>query len=497
VSTATLGATETKKRVGLWETAMMVRSGGSGGGPLAALPIFLMVIGAGLVGIVLVTLAERHDKRPESPQLAFSVCVAMLFASMGMVAYTLRRTRAAAFLHTLPPLHEPRALLMLPMFALGLALSFLALPFFPPLVALAYLGWWCFAATVGYRFAGRGGLFLFLVTLPSSFLGPAASALAYSTWQWPGAALTSLLLAAVGYVTSPRDRARDITLKNLGAETRSSEPSRASVVVPRPSLRGALGATLRAFNHCAFFGTAIRIPGVFSLFVVALYAIFGFIAWARPIEGFTNYAVLFNTTVPPATWLAGACEPTRLEFLASRPLHMWQRRWASSHAFIWGILLLSALAPIRVMVSTTVNGDDLRKLPYPAATVDAAAGAGAPAPVSKPSSASPSRSDRRYPRHVPVSPTLRSLLLRFIGIVALLHWGAFSGYAALWVGRARKSRRSHLWIAGSVAFVALILAAFASFGPKDGALAPIWLAALLAAVGTFELRRSLRLPLRR
>jgi len=497
VSAGVFGATETRRRLGLWETAMLVRGGKSAGGQAVVLPMMLIVLGSGVVGFVLLTLAERHDKGLASPQSAFYWAVAMLYASMGMVAYTLHRTRAAAFLHTLPPLHAPRALLLLPMFALGLALSVLALPFLPPLAALAFLGWWCFAATIGYRFAGRGGLFLFLVALPSSFLGPAASALAYSAWQWPGAALTSLVLAAVGYATSPKDRAHDIILKTLGTEARSSEPSRASVVVPRPRLRGALGATLRAFNHCALFGAGVRVPRVFPLFMVAFYATYGLIAWTWPIQGFTSIGVFYATTVLPATWLGGACEPARLEFLASRPLRPWQRRWASSHVWFWGILLLSILAPLRTMTLTTVDRDDLRKLPYAAATVDAAVVAGPPvAPAATPSAASPPRSDRRHPRPVPVSPALRSLLLRLVEVVALLHWGTFSGLAAIYVGRSRKSRGLHQWLGGFAAMVSPMLALFATFGAKDGALAPMWLAALLAAAGTFELRRSLGLPLR-
>jgi hypothetical protein len=496
VSTGAFGAAETRRRLGLWETAMLVLGSKGAGGQLVVLPFMLMVFGSGVIALVLGLSLGSHHSAVDFPPPAFYGSIAMLYASMGTVAFTLQRTRAIAFLHTLPPLHAPRELLLLPMLAAGLALSVLALPFVPPLAALAFLGWWCFAATIGHRFAGRGDLFLFFVVLPLSFLGPGASALAYSAWQWPGAALTSLLLAAVGYGTLPRDRTRDITLRLLGAEDRSSKFSRTSVVVSRPLLRGGLGATLRAFNHVALFGAAVSMPRVFPLFMIAFFATFGLIACAWPLESFSSFAGFYITTMVPATWLSGSCEPARLEFLAARPLHMWQRRWASSHVWVWGILLLSVLAPLRAMVLTTVDRDDLRKLPYPAATIDAAIVAGAPEAPATPSAASPPRSDRRHSRPVPVSPTLRGLLLRFLGILALLHWGTFSGLAAGLVGWARKSRGPHLWLGGFAAIVAPLLALFGTFGPKEGTLAPLWLAALLAAVGTFELRRSLRLPLR-
>lgn len=496
MSAGASGATETRRRLGLWETAMMVLGGKSAGGQLVVLPAILMVVGSGVIGFVLVSVNGRHPSTVDSP-LAFYGSASMLYASMGMVAYTLQRTRAAAFLRTLPLLHAPRALLLLPVFAVGLTLSVLALAFFPLLATLAFLGCWCFAATIGYRFAGRGGTFLFFVALPLSYLGPGASAIAYSAWQWPGAALTSLLLAAVGYATSPRDRARDITLGMLGAKGRSSQPSGASVVVARPRLPGALGATLRAFNHTAFFRTPVRLPRVFPLFIAMFYATFGLIAWSWPLQGLTSFAVFYCATMLPATWLAGACDPARIEFLATRPLRAWQRRWASSHVWVWGVLLLSVLAPLRATVLTTVDGDDLRKLPYPAATIDAAIGAGAPAaPAATPAADSPPRSDRHHSRPVSVSPKLRGLLLRVTGILALLQWGMFSGLAAVYVGWARKSRRPHLWLGGFAALASPLLAFFASVGPKESTLAPIWLAALLAAVGTFELRRSLRLPLR-
>jgi hypothetical protein len=488
VSVGAFGATETRRRLGLWETTMMVLRSKGAGGHLILLPTILMVFGSGVIAFVLVSLGGRYHGTVGSPRLVFYGSFAMLYASMGMVAYTVNRTRAAAFLHTLPPLHTPRALILLPMFALGLTLSMLALPFFPPLATLAFLGWWCFAATIGYHFAGRGSLFLFVVALPLSFLGPGASAIAYSAWQWPGAALTSLLLAAAGYATSPRDRVRDITLRRLGAGDRSAKPSRASVVVPRP--RRAFGATLRAF------GAGVRMPRMFPLFLVAFCAIYGLIAWTWPILGFTRISALYFTTLLPATWLGGSCQPAQLEFLAARPLRAWQRRWASSHAFVWGVLLLSVLAPLRATILTTVDRGDLRMLPYPAATIDGAVGAVAPAaPPATPAAASPPRSERRRLSPVPVSPMLRGLLLRFTGIVALLHWGTFSGLAAVYVGRARKLRGPHLWLGGVATCAAPMLALFAGFGQK-GALAPMWLAALLAAVGTFELRRSLRLPLR-
>jgi hypothetical protein len=497
VSAPASGETEARRRLGLWETAMMVLGGRSGGNQAIALPMMLIIVGTGVIAFVLVSLGSRYRNSVDSPQLAFYGSLAMLYASMGMVAYTLHRTRAAAFLRTLPPLHAPRALLLLPMFVVGAALSVLALPFFPPLAAVAFLGWWCFAATMGHRFAGRGGPFLFFVALPLSYLGPVASAIAYSAWQWPGATLTSLLLAAVGYATSPRDRAHDITLKLLGAEGRSSKPSGTTIVVPRPRLTGAIGATLRAFTHNALSGSAVRLPRTFSLSLVASFALYALLAWAWPLLGLTNFAVFYGTTFVPAFWLSSSCEPARLEFMATRPLRAWQRRWASSHVWIWGILVLSILAFLRTMALTTVDHDDLRKSPYPTATIDAAIGAGATiAPAATSSAASSPRSARRHARPVPVSPTLRGLLLRFIGIVALLHWATFSALAALSVGRARKSRGLHPWLAGFATVVALLLAFFASLGPKESTLAPLWLAALLAAAGTFELRRSLRLPLR-
>jgi hypothetical protein len=422
----------------------------------------LLVLGCVFIGAVFgATVASGRGSPTMRSTLAGAAIT--LIACMGTWLYAVRKARPLAFLRALPSLHTPRAILLRPIFALGLAGAALCMLSVRPVVALAFLGCWCWAASVGYRFAARGGWAVVFLALPLSFLGLFSAFVAHTAGRWPAAAVLSLSMAVIGYLTAPRDSLR--ALPPAGREVQPARPRR-FVRVRRSSLSGKLWTTIRVFTLAEAYQT---FPRPRWLWFTLPFAASIFLSWLSPVKGvLAFYPVAFLV----ARGLSSANEKERVEFLTACPLEKSQLR--SALVGVW--LLFALLAPItsatRVTFAPTLRFAEMEHVPGAAAVIAQQA---------------PQASMRRS-QLIPVTPPLRRLLLQQVGHNTLLHWATFTVFAAAGMAVRRKASARYRW---ALAVPAIIPGLFLMAATITGWSGPWWLAVLLAAIGTRALHREL------
>jgi hypothetical protein len=227
------------------------------------------------------------------------------------------------------------------------------------------------------------------------------------------------------------------------------------------------------------------------------------VAWFYPLD---NPTLTWLAAVTASNCLAGAHVRARIEFLATRPLVLSRLRVALVVSWALVAVLLPTIGLVSATTVTTIQGDDLRKLPYAAAIITAAALPDASDLIGG-SASPPAGNGRAFRGDTPIFITsaLRALMLRYLACMALLQCMSFGLLTASSVASARKSGKWRHWVyiaASLMVPVLVLLNSVKRIGSPSLEQStrlpfpPLWVAALLAIFGLWEMRRSLRLPLR-
>jgi hypothetical protein len=309
-----------RDRFSLWETVALLRAAGGAAPSIAPILLLITFVAAAPAFGVLIL------GRAPSPSARFFVIASLLIpiSAMVTVLFEVRRIAALAFLRTIPQPYAPRSLVLLPMCGLGTLAAVASLSVLPPLAAVALLGCWCWASSIGHRFAGRGGWPLLLVAVPLAYVALLAAAVSLAAGGFAALAAVSTALGLGGCVASPRDGFLALVAPGSApiASRGGQGPRRTTTRIFQVALR----ANPRGLGDIGW--VAIAIAGICLLGLIvsssmnALPASLGF-------------------QIAIASRLASVNSRATREFLLTRPLS----RWVVLRALVIPSLLLGLFAP--------------------------------------------------------------------------------------------------------------------------------------------------------
>lgn len=471
-----------RDRPSLWKTAALVlRARDDAPSAVQSLrAIFVPLFSALFMSAFLMLAIVRRGSPVAGDALRFFfVATVSTFLTPLIVGFEAQRTQAFSFLRVVPHPVAPKWLVLLPSCASGGIIALASLAVLPFQAALALLGCWCWAASVGHAFAGRRVATVALVGWPLSFLPLVTALVLFSRVGWHWAAAAALAFGVVGCLAAPRDRL--IPLVSAGSH-RTAEHQTCSV--PPWGLFAAhqgrwrpRGAALRIFRLTAAIpdNSRVNLSGILPVLIGL--DVFGMLmALVLPARAMM---MMVGVPIVAGSRLASAMSPAVAEFMSTRPLP--RASWVRGAILPW-ILIVAAVpvtALLRAGTAATMRRTDLAPLSYSDATIPSALTPGHAAPGA------------RWQAAIVVSPPLRRLRLAHLGRMSILHLAVFAGVAGIGLA-GRRGRRREKRIASGLAIVSVALMTGAglpmlrAWGPG-----PLWLISLAVAACAWALLRDL------